>query len=146
MLGIYVFNGPIPTRALGRLLVTLPQSIVQPQVIPTTSNPTINVANGGVRTMQNMSFKQYGTCTPPTTSWSTIRMENMFGWKTTQPYQIENCNGGSRGGSYRVIEIQGSSAYGYVPENGSVYAELNAYNAGMLYQTLCVQKIGRAHV
>ncbi|MFN5929570.1 MAG: RCC1 domain-containing protein, partial [Roseiflexaceae bacterium] len=110
-----------------------------PQVVPTTSNPTINVANGGVRTMQNTSFEQYGTCTPPMTSWSTIRMENMFGWKTTQPFQIENCSAVSRGGSYRVIEVQPASLYGYTPEHGAVYAELNAYNAGMVYQTLCVQ-------
>ena len=68
----------------------------RPQVVPTTSNPTINLANGGVRTMQNTSFEQFGTCASPMTSWSTIRMERMFGWKTTQPLQIENCNAVSR--------------------------------------------------
>ena len=66
-------------------------------------------------------------------------MERMFGWKTTQPLQIENCNAVSYGGSYRVIELQPAALYGYTPQQGAIYAELNAYNAGMVYQTLCVQ-------
>ena len=65
-------------------------------------------------------------------------MYNVFGWKTTQPVNQGVCNGTNSGTSARVIELQGAALYGYTPNDGTTYVELNAYNAGMLYQSLCL--------
>ena len=127
-----------------------PQQSVHASTIPTTSNPTIDPSRGGVRTMQNVSFEEFGICPDaPTTSFHIIRMDEMEGWFTTQPKgssYLERCNGVIQGSEeIRGIELQSGTTFGggrgggYTPEDGVVFAELNAYNAGMLYQPLCVR-------
>jgi len=111
--------------------------IAQPQVVPTTSNPTISLANGGLRTMANTSFENTDTtCTVGWNTWAYIRMDHMRGWKTAHPAVQEKCNNGNAFGIVaRVIELN----YGTTPPDGTKYASLNADVASFLYQTLCVE-------
>jgi hypothetical protein len=128
---------------MGILMVNTPA--IQAESIPTTSNPTINTANGGVRTMQNVSFEEYGSvCAGSPTSFHLIRQAELGGWFSTQPINREVCSGvfqGTVSDLYRVIELQAYGTFGrlYTPQDGVVFAELNAYVAGMLYQPMCVR-------
>jgi Regulator of chromosome condensation (RCC1) repeat len=128
---------------MGMLMVGTPTT--HADSIPTTSNPTINTANGGVRTMQNVSFEDYGTvCPSKPTSYHVIRQEQLGGWYSTQPTNRERCSSvlqGTVSDLYRVVEIQAYGTFGrlYTPEDGEVFAELNAYVAGMLYQPMCMR-------
>jgi len=95
--------------------------------IPTTSNPTINNAIGGVRVIANPSF-ELGTHTA-------FPCESQFsGWLTSHPL-----NGGCR-----VFELWGSgftnveSLSGVTPPDGLYYIELNAYSVSMAYQPICM--------
>jgi hypothetical protein len=122
---------------MGILMVNTPA--IQAESIPTTSNPTINTANGGVRTMQNVSFEEYGSvCAGSPTSFHLIQQAELGGWFSTQPINREVCSGvfqGTVSDLYRVIELQAYGTFGrlYTPQDGVVFAELNAYVAGMLY-------------
>jgi len=99
-------------------------------VIPTSSNPTINLANAGSRTMANTSFELYdGTWT------QMMNMTNMRGWKTTHRTSDTG---------FRVMEMweYGSAAWydalnGVAAPDGTRWVELNAYHASMLYQPIC---------
>ena len=110
--------------------------------VPTTSNPTINTANGAGRTFSNVSFESFSECPSAPTVWHVINMDNMFGWKTTAPKGTggaqDACNGIANGLYSRGIELQGVNIYGYTPDDGDVYAELNAYYPSFLYQAVCV--------
>ena len=110
--------------------------------IPTTSNPTINTANGAGRVFSNVSFESFSECPSAPTSYHVINMNNMFGWKTTAPVtsgaEQDRCNGINNGLYSRGVELQGVNLYGYTPDNGNVYAELNAYYPSFLYQAVCV--------
>jgi hypothetical protein len=115
----------------------LDRMITQPQVVPTTSNPTISIANGGLRTMANTSFENTdSSCGVALNTWAYIRMDHMRGWKTAHPAVQEKCNAGSSFGTVaRVIELN----YYTTPPDGTKYASLNADVASFLYQTLCVE-------
>ena len=105
-------------------------------MIPTTSNPTINTANAGVRTMANTSFEvTTTTCSILTGGWDYIRQEFMAGWFTAHPMIQEACNSSLAGpSSYRVIELNQRAD---APDGNNV-ASLNADVASFLYQKLCV--------
>jgi len=85
MLQMQRFTHFIMTIFLGLSVLIVNTPTIQASSIPTTSNPTINTANGGVRTMQNVSFEEFGICTGAPTSYHVIRQEEMGGWFTTQP-------------------------------------------------------------
>ena len=51
--------------------------VANASTIPTTSNPTIDNTRGGVRTMQNVSFEEFGICPSAPTSYHVIRQEEM---------------------------------------------------------------------
>ena len=101
-------------------------STVVPGTIPTTSNPTINTALGGVRIVANPSFEQ-GTHTA-------FPCEPYAGWYTSHPV-VSGC---------RPFELWGSgltnveSLSGVTPPNGSYYIELNAYSVSMAFQPICM--------
>ncbi len=106
------------------------------RAIPTTSNPTINTAIAGVRTMANTSFEVTDfICSLDTGSWAYIRQEYMAGWFTAHPLSQEACNG-VRGGAtaYRPIELNPRAD----SPDGRIVASLNAEVASFLYQKLCV--------
>jgi hypothetical protein len=126
---VYVINSVDPTATPTRTNTSTPSPTVD-GVIPTTSNPTINLANAGVRTMANTSFELYdGT-------WAQMmNMTNMRGWKTTHRTSDTG---------YRVMEMwqYGSAAWydalnGVAAPDGTKWVELNAYHASMLYQPIC---------
>jgi len=107
------------------------------RAIPTTSKP---VGNGltASRTYANTSFELKDSgCT--NTNYEYAREADVRGWLTTSPSWTASCNGvtytPNRTG--RVIELQPQAAYGYTPQHGSFYAELNAQFASMLYQPIC---------
>jgi hypothetical protein len=139
-LGIVVQGNGMPTV---RAAVTQPtQSGVSGRTsgrtIPTTSNPA-GTGDQGVRTMANTSFEVNDSgCTM--TTYEYARVADMRGWFTSHPSVAASCNGVaySPARSGRVIELQKYAAYSYTPEDGSVYAELNADYASMLYQPLCL--------
>jgi hypothetical protein len=104
--------------------------------VPTTSNPTINTANGAGRIFSNVSFEQTdSTCVTANNNWSFLRQAHMRGWYTAHPSIQETCNGSSFGISARVIEL--NRVNGKVPD-GTWYASLNADVASFLYQPICV--------
>ena len=123
------------TNTLTPSVTRTPQT---PGVIPTTSNPT-GTGDQGVRTMANTSFEINDSGCSMTT-YEYARVSDMRGWFTSHPTGTASCNGvaytPNRPG--RVIELQKYAAYNYTPEEGSVYAELNADVASMLYQPLCL--------
>ena len=98
--------------------------------VPTTSNPTINTAAGGIRIIANSSFES-----PRPTTMMTC--ENaMGGWFTTQPViSAYGC---------RVFEAWGQGIYsgdalsGVSPPDGVMFTELNAYVSSMTYQPICM--------
>lgn len=98
--------------------------------VPTTSNPTINTAAGGIRIIANSSFES-----PVPTTMMTC--ENaMGGWFTTQPViSAYGC---------RVFEAWGQGIYsgdalsGVSPPDGVMFTELNAYVSSMTYQPICM--------
>ena len=107
------------------------------RAIPTTSNP---VGNGltASRTYANTSFELKDSgCN--NTNYEYAIEEDVRGWLTTSPTYAASCNGVaySPARSGRVIELQPRAAYGYTPQDGSYYAELNAQFASMLYQPIC---------
>jgi hypothetical protein len=106
------------------------------RAIPTTSNPTINTANAGVRTMANTSFEVTdSTCSLDTGTWAYIRQEYMAGWFTAHPLEQESCNSTRLGPvSFRPIELNMRTD---APDGDNV-ASLNASVASFLYQRLCV--------
>ena len=124
-------------RRMSFLPTQLDRMITQPQVVPTTSNPTISIANGGLRTMANTSFENTdSSCGVALNTWAYIRMDHMRGWKTAHPAVQEKCNAGTSFGTVaRVIELN----YYTTPPDGTKYASLNADVASFLYQTLCVE-------
>ena len=105
-------------------------------MIPTTSNPTINTANAGVRTMANTSFEVTdSSCSLNTGTWAYIRQEWMAGWFTAHPLSQESCNNNRSGPvSYRPIELNPRAD----SPDGRIVASLNAEVASFLYQKLCV--------
>ena len=117
------------------------QSVARTQqtarVIPTTSNPTINTANAGVRTMANTSFEVTDfICSLDVGTWAYIRQEYMAGWFTAHPLEQESCNSSKFGpASYRPIELNMRTD---APDGDNV-ASLNASVASFLYQKLCVK-------
>jgi hypothetical protein len=126
---VYVINSVDPTATPTRTNTSTPSPTVD-GVIPTTSNPTINLANAGVRTMANTSFELYDG------SWlQMMNMTNMRGWKTTHRTSDTG---------FRVMEMweYGSAAWydalnGVSAPDGTKWVELNAYHASMLYQPIC---------
>ena len=90
--------------------------------------------------MANTSFEEYTGCAtnPPSVYHLLPPLTGVFGWKTTQPAGQVRCDGQNTGATARVIEIHGVGLHGYTPNDGANHAELNAYNAGMLYQSLCL--------
>ena len=61
--------------------------------VPTTSNPTINTANGAGRVFSNDTFENTdSTCYNNNNNWSYIRQEHMRGWLTAHPAVQERCN------------------------------------------------------
>jgi hypothetical protein len=126
---VYVINSVDPTATPTRTNTSTPSPTVD-GVIPTTSNPTINLANAGVRTMANTSFELYdGTWT------SMMNMTNMRGWKTTHRTSDTG---------FRVMEMwqYGNESWydalrGIAAPDGTKWVELNAYHASMLYQPIC---------
>ncbi|MEY2847325.1 MAG: hypothetical protein RL076_2871, partial [Chloroflexota bacterium] len=137
LLGLLGMVGSVVVVASDTAILTQQQSLTQPQSVPTTSNPTINTANGGLRTMANTSFENTDTsCTVGWYTWAYIRMDHMRGWKTAHPAMQERCNNGNAfGTTARVIELN----YFTTPPDGTKYASLNADVASFLYQTLCVE-------
>ena len=125
-----------PTPTLTVSTTRTPQT---PGVIPTTSNPA-GTGDQGVRTMANTSFEINDSGCSMTT-YEYAGMGDMRGWFTSHPSVSASCNGTlySPNRTGRVIELQKTAAYSYTPEEGSVYAELNADVASMLYQPLCLQ-------
>jgi len=110
---------------------------VTSRAIPTTSNP---VGNGltASRTYANTSFELKDSgCT--NTNYEYALEADVRGWLTTSPTYSASCNGAvySPNRTGRVIELQPRAAYGYTIQDGSVYAELNAAFASMLYQPIC---------
>jgi hypothetical protein len=104
------------------------QKLVVPRVIPTTTNPTINVANAGSRIIANTSFEGQAN--------NGMLCETvMRGWLTSHPVSgIEGC---------RVFEVWSTSSawdslIGIGAPQGSYYIELNAYSVSMAYQPICM--------
>jgi len=96
------------------------------QTIPTTTNPTINTANGGVRVISNTSFELQNTS-------GMICESQMRGWLTTHPL-----NAGCR-----VFEVWNKNAaheslVGAGAPHGDYYIELNAFTVSMAYQPICM--------
>ncbi len=96
------------------------------RVVPTTTNPTINVANGGSRIVANTSFELQADN-------GMICESNMRGWLTTHPVQ----------GSCRVFEVwtknaANDSLIGNGAPDGTYYIELNAFTVSMAYQPICM--------
>ena len=99
---------------------------IQGRVIPTTSNPTINLANGGSRIVANTSFELQA-------SNGMICESLMRGWLTTHPVQ----------GACRVFEVwtkdaANDSLVGNGAPDGTYYIELNAFTVSMAYQPICM--------
>ena len=96
------------------------------RVVPTTTNPTINVANGGSRIVANTSFELQANS-------GMICESAMRGWLTTHPVQ----------GSCRVFEVwtknaANDSLIGNGAPDGTYYIELNAFTVSMAYQPICM--------
>jgi hypothetical protein len=96
------------------------------RVVPTTTNPTINVANGGSRIVANTSFELQANS-------GMVCESAMRGWLTTHPVQ----------GSCRVFEVwtknaANDSLIGNGAPDGTYYIELNAFTVSMAYQPICM--------
>jgi len=108
------------------LATCIQPSITHAQTIPTTTNPTIDTANGGVRVISNTSFELQATS-------GMICESAMRGWLTTHPVQ----------GSCRVFEVWNKNAandslVGNGAPDGTYYIELNAFTVSMAYQPICM--------
>ncbi|MFM2308305.1 MAG: Cellulosome-anchoring protein precursor [Chloroflexota bacterium] len=118
-----------PAKAIPNATPVASQRARSARVIPTTSNPTINVANAGSRIVANTSFEAQ------TVTGMMICEANMRGWLTSHPVQaLEGC---------RVFEVwnkatAGDSLSGVGAPEGNYYIELNAYYGSMSYQPICM--------
>ena len=117
------------------------QRSIYGRVIPTTSNPTGTGVTAS-RTYANTSFEQsdfqcFSTFNGQT--WAAIGQDKMRGWQTAHSLATEtNCPGYTRSGQ-RVIELQTNVNGNNNPYEGSVFAELNAFEATFVYQQLCMK-------
>ena len=136
---------PVPSRAqTDRSSAAIAIAAAQPRqgrVIPTTSNPTSNGTTAS-RTYANTSFEQSDyQCFSGFngTHWAAIGQDKMRGWFTAHSLATEtNCPGYVRSGQ-RVLELQTAYNGANYPYHGSVFAELNAFEASFVYQKLCMK-------
>ncbi len=111
------------------------------RAIPVTSNP-IGSGLTASRTYANTSFEQsdfqcFSAFNGET--WAAIGQDKMRGWQTAHRAATEtNCPGYVRSGQ-RVIELQTNVNGNNNPYEGSVFAELNAFEATFVYQKLCMK-------
>jgi hypothetical protein len=104
------------------------QKVVNPRVIPTTSNPSITVANAGSRIISNSSFESQLTS-------GDLCESVLGGWQTSHP--------GVGEGGCRILEVWTKnnghdSLLGIGAPSGTYYIELNASVPLMAYQPICV--------
>ena len=95
--------------------------------VPTTSNPTINTANGGVRIISNPSFETNGG-----TNSADICESTMGGWFQSHPV-IGTCRVFEVWAKNRIDSLSSAGA-----PDGNAIIELNAYYASMAYQPICI--------
>ena len=132
-------NRPVPAVGQGgaQSAARAPRSA---RVIPTTSNP-VGDGTTASRTYANTSFEQSDyQCFSSFNGqhWAAIGQDKMRGWLTAHSTATEtNCPGYVRSGQ-RVLELQTNRNGFNNPYEGSVFAELNAFEASFVYQKLCM--------
>ena len=127
LLGVAISRAAVPLIYQTVRSRVVPQSVTWPQTIPTTSNPTINTAAGGIRIIANSGFEINGGA--PTFSCES----QMGGWFTSHPV-IGSCRVFEVWQKNRPIDSLGNAG----APDGNTIIELNAYNASMAYQPICM--------